>query len=567
MAALSSSTNAYRKQRNKQISKPIPGSLIHTGHGDIDKDKCWGNVDHIDEIYLKNPVIRPPPGSETRSRGVSFISSITALHEDIVTTPSTNNAKVRPISSNPIKLDFDPLKAWDLPTPPTEVSLSSFPSKMPIPSRPPPPIINTKPRTTSETAKVASPFEVDWNQTPKPIPSASSKLLYEGTSAPISTQNGDSTNMSIINHRRNQTQPIVLPSVNTVETSENDPFFVDPNLKNLSIKPKPIEWRQTTTINDYPRPQSARITDNFNFAPKVEPLDQSILALLDPLMSNNSKVPPQQIAPTKPVAVSTAAVPRPQSNFNTAPSALNVLAYVSSSNKPNGQPKLSTQQAPLPQSVNAWTYLPPTTSISATIPAKVTTQSTSNKFVLPGTSPSTSKPAQIITTTKSPYVPISSLLPAPSELAVSTSSNSTNSAGSLLPPPSELLLSGLKTTNSKGADSAYGSLTSNSSVSRLTLNTGDPFNVAPQQTQQLFNIQHSPINAYNMHQKNMIITQNNQQMFLDSTGIPFLLPTPMEPKSSQPQKVSNKPQTIISLNDLDIDSMILNVKKKVDFAT
>lgn len=31
MAALTSSTNAYQTGRNKQISKPILGSLIHTG--------------------------------------------------------------------------------------------------------------------------------------------------------------------------------------------------------------------------------------------------------------------------------------------------------------------------------------------------------------------------------------------------------------------------------------------------------------------------------------------------------------------------------------------------------
>ena len=28
------------------------GSMIHTGHGDINEDKCWGYVDRIEEIYL-----------------------------------------------------------------------------------------------------------------------------------------------------------------------------------------------------------------------------------------------------------------------------------------------------------------------------------------------------------------------------------------------------------------------------------------------------------------------------------------------------------------------------------
>jgi hypothetical protein len=137
LAAMSSS-NGYRFSSQQHISKPVPGSLIHTGHGDIDQDKCWGNVGHIDEIYLKNPVIRPSD-AESRSHGVSFISSITALHDDILSTPGVS-AKVRPISTNPIKLDFDPLKAWDLPTVPEVL----VPKPAPVPSAKPPPV-NAKP--------------------------------------------------------------------------------------------------------------------------------------------------------------------------------------------------------------------------------------------------------------------------------------------------------------------------------------------------------------------------------------------------------------------------------------
>uniref|UniRef100_A0A915N0A2 receptor protein-tyrosine kinase n=1 Tax=Meloidogyne javanica TaxID=6303 RepID=A0A915N0A2_MELJA len=32
-------------------------SFIHTGHGDLDERQCWGHVDHIDQIYLQNPII------------------------------------------------------------------------------------------------------------------------------------------------------------------------------------------------------------------------------------------------------------------------------------------------------------------------------------------------------------------------------------------------------------------------------------------------------------------------------------------------------------------------------
>lgn len=68
-------------------------------------------------------------------------------------------------------------------------------------------------------------------------------------------------------------------------------------------------------------------------------------------------------------------------------------------------------------------------------------------------------------------------------------------------------------------------------------------------------------------QPNMIITQNNQQMFYSNDGIPFLLPTPLEPKPSQSTSTKPSNQPLISLDELDIDRMVANVKSKVDFAT
>ncbi|KAF7634911.1 hypothetical protein Mgra_00005653 [Meloidogyne graminicola] len=44
-------------KRKEEISFPIIGSFIHTGHGDIDEKQCWGHVDFIEQIYLANPII------------------------------------------------------------------------------------------------------------------------------------------------------------------------------------------------------------------------------------------------------------------------------------------------------------------------------------------------------------------------------------------------------------------------------------------------------------------------------------------------------------------------------
>ncbi|CAD5228232.1 unnamed protein product [Bursaphelenchus okinawaensis] len=106
-------------QDNSNISKPVPGSLIHAGHGDMDENRCWGQIDKIDDVYLKNPVVKPLYNEATRQRGVSFIQSITALKEDIQQIEGvtvTNN--MPPVGGNVVRpvetLQFDPLKAWDL---------------------------------------------------------------------------------------------------------------------------------------------------------------------------------------------------------------------------------------------------------------------------------------------------------------------------------------------------------------------------------------------------------------------------------------------------------------------
>lgn len=87
---------------NADISKPVPGSLIHTGHGDIDANRCWGHVDHIDDIYLKNPVLKPTSAAGNSPAGISFIPSISNLHDDPFRAQQPENGKAA-----------DPLKAWE----------------------------------------------------------------------------------------------------------------------------------------------------------------------------------------------------------------------------------------------------------------------------------------------------------------------------------------------------------------------------------------------------------------------------------------------------------------------
>jgi activated CDC42 kinase 1 len=64
----------------REISYPIPGSWIHTGHGDTSEEKSWGYVDKIDDIYLRNPVLSPSSTNRSPPNTISFIPSLSALH-------------------------------------------------------------------------------------------------------------------------------------------------------------------------------------------------------------------------------------------------------------------------------------------------------------------------------------------------------------------------------------------------------------------------------------------------------------------------------------------------------
>jgi len=77
---LATLSSAYRTNQGREISFPIPGSLIHTGHGDTDENRSWGRVDKIDEVYLKNPIVSAGVSYDNKSEGVSFIPTLKELH-------------------------------------------------------------------------------------------------------------------------------------------------------------------------------------------------------------------------------------------------------------------------------------------------------------------------------------------------------------------------------------------------------------------------------------------------------------------------------------------------------
>ncbi|KAI6173971.1 Non-specific protein-tyrosine kinase [Aphelenchoides besseyi] len=665
-AVLAAASSSYSLDPQGYISKPVPGSLIHAGHGDIDENKCWGHVDRIDEIYLKNPAIKPS-SLDGRPRGVSFISSVAALHEDYPANGSSvNNVRPSPV----VKLDYDPLKAWDMPNVPITPSAQKV-SVIPTKSVIKPPTVPTKPATTTksdafnslrseyerlkaEQLKTTSQTTTASSTTQKystttAVPRPHSALVNQRSFESIQSARSTTSATNLDGFFSQPTQPAVstapissstAPSNSlttqsnlAIESLEDDPFVVDPTLKSLSLRnhtstqQTAIPWRGTQTVQPLPihsiqRPQSARLNDEHKITQKSTQLDPTLLALLDPLISAKAQTQPtqsngtiQQIATQKvqsrpqsnvkivsqtkttdtstslqstsikqPIQTTTTSTnssnPRinPSNRHSVTPSALNVLAYVTNNGTSNVKKDQSIQQKQMvtaqPSNPTPWSYFPPSATLQPTSQSAKTTVSET-----PRPSPVTQPLANTsnLSSNSSVNLPLQPV----STVSVASTSNPPTSrpASSLLPAPSQLLLDGFKkeTTSSLSArtsDSAYGSLNSNSSVSKFTFNgsglISDQFNfnssngsIGQQPIQQLYNVQHSSFNPSTFTQSANYISYQmpsvSSSSVYNSNNIPFLTPTPLEKKPTAQQ--TKAPTTIVSLNDLDFDSMISTIQK------
>ena len=64
-------------RRIPDISRPLKNSFIHTGHGSH-RGKTWGQADHIDDVYLRNPM--SPPDTAQSSSPEMTISRLPTRH-------------------------------------------------------------------------------------------------------------------------------------------------------------------------------------------------------------------------------------------------------------------------------------------------------------------------------------------------------------------------------------------------------------------------------------------------------------------------------------------------------
>ncbi|KAK0406437.1 hypothetical protein QR680_018570 [Steinernema hermaphroditum] len=89
------SRQVERPAQEQRISRPLKGSFVHTGHGDVRGGMSWGHPDKIDDIYLKNPVLKPLNDDSPRRVGATVIPTLQEVSQRAPTT-STRTASVSP---------------------------------------------------------------------------------------------------------------------------------------------------------------------------------------------------------------------------------------------------------------------------------------------------------------------------------------------------------------------------------------------------------------------------------------------------------------------------------------
>ncbi|XP_070561617.1 uncharacterized protein [Ptychodera flava] len=102
--------------RPNDISRPLKHSFIHTGHGDIADGNSWGFADHIDDMYLQNPMqpvdkygdiggvseiesaVVPEMMGKSRSKGVKTLGSARENRHSNAENSTARRANTMPTS-------------------------------------------------------------------------------------------------------------------------------------------------------------------------------------------------------------------------------------------------------------------------------------------------------------------------------------------------------------------------------------------------------------------------------------------------------------------------------------
>lgn len=152
---------ASRRLAKSDISEPLRHSLVHAGHGDADPKKTFGEIEKIDEVFLRNPL--PPIDVPTSTPNTKPIDApLIDFGSESVDASSTAPAGTRqpPLYAN--LLD----EPAGIATPPTPQLYQNMPSvatqkerngdepirKLPPLSFPPPPTRSKRQPATSTSA-------------------------------------------------------------------------------------------------------------------------------------------------------------------------------------------------------------------------------------------------------------------------------------------------------------------------------------------------------------------------------------------------------------------------------
>ncbi|KAI1730351.1 protein tyrosine kinase domain-containing protein [Ditylenchus destructor] len=579
----------------RDISHPIPGSWIHTGHGDTDENRSWGYVEKIDEIYLKNPVINPS-WNGTWNQAVEFVPSLTALNEAERMKSSTLSTNSLPKTFAQRRRSIEGLNGSDANNSLATAASPPKPITLPKPSRP-------------HTAITADHFSNGWDsmfgavepyqkigdivnevlndrqpsnlssnsQMTRPI--SESGFIFEQVKERAQTTNGAlatcRSSLQTRENRDNRAESMTKSSkydsaISVPRPNRSSPVnrkdtvagivLVPPPTRNDSTSKYMASKASTSSLPSWtPQSISNIVKSSQTVLPKKENDNHSFI-----LPQANQDFQSRTVI-SKQIESEPIEKPNPASNSFSQPDPFVVNEDVKTlalksryndvlqkvPNNINSISMLEAQQA----SISSESILVKTEEVRNVEPVLSNhAQNVSRSASSDAPAPSTSHYTPSV-----PNMNTASILAPPANQKVA----------SFLPPPSELLLSGTTPRDPVSIHTRVGSCMNSfvaQNVSSMQTNTsGSQFTSLQRNTSD----QYQPIFAIGNHEINTC--PDNPRVRYGSNGIPIIFPEPVSTIpttsfSNQPQKNEHAKKPIISLEDLDTDELIAKVQSLVDFA-
>uniref|UniRef100_A0A915D8C8 Non-specific protein-tyrosine kinase n=1 Tax=Ditylenchus dipsaci TaxID=166011 RepID=A0A915D8C8_9BILA len=538
-----SSNNFHRRE----ISHPIPGSWIHTGHGDTSEERSWGYVDKIDEIYLRNPVTNN--FANNRNPKESMWSD----------------------HSMPNSMDQRRRSAQDLKVLPLQTDIAcAKPITLPKPARPHAAI-------TAEHFANDHLFEmssaVDPYQRIGQPPSTSA--LYDANSGSWQAQSAMPYTFKQDGRAKSETKMMEMRGSVSNGTATNqssefaEAFAMGDSLKMVGPPGRHQKSSKYDSTISVPRPQPNRssplLKQDIAFFVGAGSMSERVATI--PNSTNTcyrAAIPSANIgAPAEaPRQMNDA---QQASQFNRAPvvpaNTHQPPVFIAEQPKEKDPFLVDEGVKSLANKSRLQDFLPnggDSTNMEKLSNTIANLKADHASITAPSTSDISLANAQVSATSQPAIASI--VLPQPNEISVIQSAQlqpHTSATPSFLPPPSDLLLlggiTGFQSSNSTAAQS-----------STLIQPFGGHHPASSSHYQPIFDLQ--------QHRTENFVepTSGNSRIRYGANGIPIMEPTPAPrvlPSSEMSENRNTTKPVMIDLKDLDTDALMARVQNQVDFAT